>query len=51
MRLATWNLNILLGPDGKSKISPHDVYAVIEAWDADVIVLQEVPIQLLDVIW
>ena len=51
VRLATWNLNMLLGPDGKSTISPHDVYAVIQAWDADVLVLQEVPIDLLDVIW
>ena len=45
LRLATWNLNVLMGPDGRSVVAPDDVASVIRSIDADVLVLQEVPLR------
>ena len=44
LRLATWNLNSLCGADGRSPSQPADVFNVMQALDADVLALQEVPV-------
>ena len=51
VRFVTWNVNVLCGPDWKTSIAAADVAQVLRTLDADVIVLQEVPIEALDVLW
>ncbi|KAL1498689.1 hypothetical protein AB1Y20_014001 [Prymnesium parvum] len=51
VRLLTWNLNLLLGADGEQDVAASDVFALLESLDADVLVLQEVPVDKLNVLW
>ena len=51
VRLVTWNLNILCGPDWHTAVSAADVSAVLQRLDADVLVLQELPCEALDTLW
>ena len=51
VRFVTWNVNILCGPDWKTVVQAEEVAAVLRELDADVIVLQEVPIEALDEKW
>jgi len=43
-RLVTWNVNCLRGPDGRSTISASEAAAMLESLDADVLALQEAPV-------
>ena len=51
IRFVTWNINILTGPDWSTPIAAHDVANLLREVDPDVIVLQEVPVDRLDVEW
>ena len=51
IRFCSWNLNVLCGPDWKTPVAAQDVASVIASLDADVLVLQELPIDTLDVLW
>lgn len=51
VRLVTWNVNILMGPDGNSRVDPKAVASVLEPLNADVIALQEAPAAGLEAKW
>lgn len=51
LRFVTWNLNILCGPDWKTPISAEQVADLLASFDADVLVLQELPNDVLDTLW
>ena len=44
MRAVTWNLNCLLGADGQTCVPAAAIAEVLASLDADVLVLQEVPV-------
>ena len=50
-RVATYNINMMCGPNGDACISADDVAALVLSWDADVVVLQEAPTAALDELW
>lgn len=51
IRFCTWNVNVLCGPDWNTPAQAADVAKVVRELDADVLVLQEVPIDTLDTLW
>lgn len=51
VRFVTWNINILCGPDWQTPVHEEDVAKVLESFDADVVVLQEAPVECLDTLW
>mmetsp|Transcript_20689 Transcript_20689/g.57175 ORF Transcript_20689/g.57175 Transcript_20689/m.57175 type:complete len:302 (-) Transcript_20689:81-986(-) len=51
VRLVTWNINMLMGADGKTRIEPHDAAALLASFNADVLALQESPVARLDELW
>ena len=51
LRLVTWNINILCGADWNQSIEASAVVAILRQLNADVLVLQEAPIDILDTRW
>lgn len=51
VRLVSWNLNILCGPDWHTNVSAAAVFAVLQTLNADVLALQEMPCEALDTLW
>ena len=51
LRLVTWNLNILCGPDWNTPVQAAEVASLLESFEADVLVLQELPNETLDKLW
>ena len=51
LRLVTWNLNILCGPDWNTPVQAAEVASLLESLEADVLVLQELPNEALDKLW
>jgi endonuclease/exonuclease/phosphatase family metal-dependent hydrolase len=51
VRLLSWNLNILCGPDWDTPVSAADVAKVISELDADILAMQEMPCESLDQKW
>lgn len=45
MRLVTWNVNCLRGADGNSAIAASEVAGLLKRLDADVLALQEAPVE------
>ena len=51
VRIVTWNINILCGLDWNTAILAADAAHMIADLDADIVVLQEAPIDVLDKLW
>ena len=51
VRLVTWNVNILCGPDWNTPVSAMDAAKLLLSFQADVLVLQELPNEALDTLW
>ena len=51
VRMVTWNINILCGLDWSTAVAATDAGKLLAELDADVIVLQEAPVEILDQRW
>lgn len=51
VRFVNWNVNVLMGPDSYSSVEPESVAAILSSLNADVVVMQESPVQWKDASW
>jgi len=51
LRVAQWNINCLCGPDARSPQTARAVSSMVGAWDADVVLFQEVPVGPAEASW